>query len=87
MNSAEFKMTRRLLGITIDEVAATFNVAVRSARRWESTHQPPEPVTDWLQDKLARVHTMVEELVQQSQATAAPLQLSLYRTDATARTA
>jgi len=86
MTSAEFKMFRRLLGITTDDVAATFNVALRSARRWETTHQPPQGVADWLRDKLAEAKTTVYQMLDriEAEAQANPdyvATLPMYRTD------
>lgn len=92
MTNAEFKMIRRLLGISTDDVAATFNVALRSARRWESTHQPPQGVADWLRGKLADAKTTVYEMLAQIEAesTSTPdhgATLPMYRTDEHAQSA
>lgn len=92
MNSAEFKMIRRLLGITPDEVAATFQVAVRSARRWETTHKPPEAVAAWLNRKLSQAKTIVYDTLTRIEAdtTTDPdhiTTLPMYRTDEQARAA
>src|SRR5699024_10700119 len=92
MTSAEFKMIRRLLGLTTDDVAATFNVALRSARRWETTHQPPQGVADWLRDKLAEAKTTVYEMLDhiEAEAQANPdyvATLPMYRTDEHAQVA
>lgn len=86
MTSAEFKIIRRLLGITTDEIAATFNVALRSARRWESSHQPPQGVADWLQDQLAEAKTTVYKMLSHIEAETAndpthSTTLTMYRTD------
>lgn len=91
MNSAEFKMIRRLLGITADEVAAACNVALRTARRWESTHQPPPDAVEWMQEKLAQAQTMVDQTLAELAAEADTAHgdhsptLLLYRTDEAAQ--
>lgn len=92
MNSAEFKMIRRLLGITTDDVAATFGVALRSARRWESSHQPPEGVAEWLQQKLSDARNTANEMLEQIEAENAAnpdhvATLPMYRTDEEAKNA
>lgn len=92
MTSAEFKMIRRLLGITTDDVAATFNVALRSARRWETTHQPPQGVADWLRGKLVETKIAVYEMLDQIEAEAQAnpdyvATLPMYRTDDQAKAA
>lgn len=92
MTSAEFKMIRRLLGITTDDVAAIFNVALRSARRWETTHQPPQGVADWLRGKLAETKTAVYEMLDHIEAEAQTnpdyvATLPMYRTDDQAKAA
>lgn len=86
MNSAEFKIIRRLLGISTDEVAATFNVALRSARRWETSHQPPQGVADWLQTQFDDAQTSAYEILSHIEAQAATdpdhsATLPMYRTD------
>jgi transcriptional regulator with XRE-family HTH domain len=93
MNSAEFKMIRRLLGITTDEVAKACNVNLRTSRRWESTHWPPADAVEWLQSKLAHARTTVNTMLTQFQAEAdtsdsdySPV-LPLYKTDEAAQRA
>lgn len=93
MNSAEFKMIRRLLGITTDEVAIASNVNLRTSRRWESTHQPPEDAVKWLSVKLYRARETVDTMLAQFQAEAATADgdysptLPLYKTDEAAQRA
>lgn len=91
MNSAEFKMIRRLLGVTADEVAEACNVALRTARRWESTHQPPADAVEWMQAQLAHAQATVDQTLAQFAAEAespdgdhSPT-LLLYRTDEAAQ--
>jgi transcriptional regulator with XRE-family HTH domain len=91
MNSAEFKMIRRLLGITTDEVARACNVNLRTSRRWESTHWPPADAVEWLQSKLDHARSTVDTTLAQLQAEAetadsdySPI-LSLYKTDEAAQ--
>lgn len=93
MNSAEFKMIRRLLGITTDEVAIACNVNLRTSRRWESTHWPPADAVEWLQSKLDHARSTVDTTLAQLQAEAetadsdySPV-LPLYKTDEAAQRA
>ncbi|GAA4108410.1 Aca2/YdiL-like domain-containing protein [Enteractinococcus coprophilus] len=93
MNSAEFKMIRRLLGITTDEVAIACNVNLRTSRRWESTHWPPADAVEWLESKLAHARTTVDTILTQFQADADTADgdysptLPLYKTDEAAQRA
>lgn len=50
MNSAEFRILRRALGLTHHDIATAMNVSERSARRWEYTHQPPEEAARFLEE-------------------------------------
>lgn len=91
MNSAEFKMIRRLLGITTDEVAIACNVNLRTSRRWESTHWPPADAVEWLQSKLDHARSTVDTTLAQLRAEAetadsdySPI-LPLYKTDEAAQ--
>jgi len=91
MNSAEFKMIRRLLGITTDEVAQACNVNLRTSRRWESTHRPPADAVEWLQTRLHRARTTVDTMLAQFEAEGDTADsdysptLPLYKTDETAQ--
>ena len=93
MNSAEFKMIRRLLGITTDEVAKACNVNLRTSRRWESTHWPPADAVEWLQSKLDHARSTVDTTLAQLQAEAETADsdysptLPLYKTDEAAQRA
>lgn len=93
MNSAEFKMIRRLLGITTDEVARACNVNLRTSRRWESTHWPPADAVEWLQSKLDHARSTVDTTLAQLQAEAETADsdysptLPLYKTDEAAQRA
>jgi len=92
MTSAEFKIIRRLLGLTTDDIAATFNVALRSARRWETSHQPPKGVADWLQAKFIEAKDTVNTMLSQIEADNATdpetvTILPMYRTDEHAKAA
>lgn len=49
MNSPEFRILRRALGLTHHDIATAMNVSERSARRWEHTHQPPEDASRFLE--------------------------------------
>lgn len=91
MNSAEFKMIRRLLGLTTDEVAIACNVNLRTSRRWESTHWPPADAVEWLQSKLDHARSTVDTTLAQLRAEAetedsdySPT-LPLYKTDEAAQ--
>lgn len=50
-----FRVLRRLTGWTQTEVARLAGVTDRSARRWESTHYPPEPVQHAVIDRVEQI--------------------------------
>lgn len=86
MNSATFKIIRQFLGITADEVAKACGVTLRSARRWESTHTPPDDAVQWLQSKWHEMDSKVASIIQDINATEADagekhIHLTAYRTD------
>ncbi|MGP5558844.1 Aca2/YdiL-like domain-containing protein [Corynebacterium flavescens] len=83
MNSAEFRVLRTSLGLTCHDVATANEVALRTAQRWESTHQPPADVQAWILDKWETVATRVGEVLDLAEA-GEMMHLVSYRDDATA---
>ncbi len=86
MNSATFKIIRQFLGITADEVAKACGVTLRSARRWESTHTPPDDAVQWLHAKWAAMDANVASIIEdiaahEEVAGEKRIHLTAYRTD------
>jgi transcriptional regulator with XRE-family HTH domain len=86
MNSATFKIIRQFLGITADEVAKACGVTLRSARRWESSHTPPDDAVQWLQSKWYAMDAKVSSIIEAIDATEDAagqkhIHLTAYRTD------
>ena len=51
MNSATFKVLRKTLGLSHDDVANAFGLSsTRTVQRWESTKIPPENVVEWMHE-------------------------------------
>src|SRR5699024_6148973 len=86
MNCATFKITRQFLGLTAAEVAQACRVTLRTARRWESTHTPPDDAVRWLQSKLHDLDSEVSSILQaldasEDDAGQKHIALTAYRTD------
>lgn len=52
MTPAEFRVLRKTLGLTAQDIADRFEVNLRTAQRWEATHNPPLDVAEWIEDRV-----------------------------------
>lgn len=64
MTPQELKIHRKALGLTIDDIATRFDVARRTAQRWESTHTPPMEVAEWAEDQIGHYADRVAEVLE-----------------------
>lgn len=63
MTPQELKIHRKALGLTVDDVATRFDVARRTAQRWEATHTPPLEVSEWVEDQIGHYTDRVAEIM------------------------
>ena len=64
MTPQEFKIIRKALGLTANDVAEKFDVARRTAQRWETTFAPPLEVAEWIEDQLGHYADRVAEVME-----------------------
>ncbi|WP_411708623.1 helix-turn-helix domain-containing protein [Corynebacterium sp. LaCa116] len=64
MTPNEFRILRTSMGLTSQDVADACNVSIRTAQRWESTHQPPLDAGVWLQDQWVRFADCIDQALQ-----------------------
>ena len=64
MTPNEFRILRTSMGLTSQDVADACDVNIRTAQRWESTHQPPLDAGMWLQNKWVRFADCIDQAVQ-----------------------
>lgn len=64
MTPNEFRILRTSMGLTSQEVANACDVNLRTAQRWETTHQPPLDAGVWLQDKWTRFADCIDQALQ-----------------------
>lgn len=64
MTPNEFRILRTSMGLTAQDVADACDVSIRTAQRWESTHQPPLDAGVWLQDKWVRFADCIDQAIQ-----------------------
>ncbi|MDK4337429.1 hypothetical protein [Corynebacterium accolens] len=83
MTPAEFRVLRSSLGLSAQDVARANEVALRTAQRWEVSHDPPADVQAWLLDKWALVADRVGDVIDLAER-GEPIRLISYRDDATA---
>lgn len=82
MTPAEFRIKRRALGLTYQDVAAACDVAERTAQRWESTHEPPADACVWLEEKWTAAASAVDQAMQLAEEMEPePVTLIAYRRD------
>jgi len=86
MSSATFKIIRQFLGLTASEVATACNVALRTARRWESSHTPPPVAVRWLRSKWDQMSDYIDATLQDLETVAESkdprlVAMTAYRTD------
>ena len=82
MTPAEFRIKRRALGLTYQDVAAACDVTERTAQRWEATHEPPADACVWLEGKWTSVARAVDQAMQLAEEVEPePVTLIAYRRD------
>lgn len=64
MTPQELKIKRKALGLTANDIAEKFDVALRTAQRWETTHTPPMEVAEWVEDQLGHYADRVSEVLE-----------------------
>ena len=64
MTPNEFRILRTSMGLTAQDVADACDVSIRTAQRWESTHQPPLDAGVWLQDRWVRFADCIDQAMQ-----------------------
>lgn len=64
MTPTEFRILRTSMGLTSQDVADACDVNIRTAQRWETTHQPPLDAGVWLQDKWVRFAGCIDQAMQ-----------------------
>jgi len=64
MNPAHFRTLRELAGLTQADVTAQACVADRTARRWESTHEAPLAVQEWVRDCWRQVRSAAQAIAE-----------------------
>lgn len=83
MTPNEFRILRTSMGLTSQDVADACEVNIRTAQRWESTHQPPADAQAWILNKWDLIAKRVSEVVELADS-GEPIRLISYRDDATA---
>lgn len=79
MTPNEFRILRTSMGLTSQDVANACDVNIRTAQRWETTHQPPLDAGVWLQDKWVRFADCIDQALQiaeQAEAEGRPIVLT-----------
>lgn len=66
MTPFEFRVLRISLGLTAQDIATVHEVALRTAQRWESTHQPPADAQAWILDRWAHFADIVGDFVERA---------------------
>ena len=64
MTPNEFRILRTSMGLTSQEVANACDVNIRTAQRWETTHQPPLDAGVWLQDRWVQFADYIDQALQ-----------------------
>ena len=64
MTPQELKIKRKALGLTANDIAEKFDVALRTAQRWETTHTPPMEVAEWVEDQIGHYADRVAEVME-----------------------
>lgn len=86
MTPATFKSLREGLGLTSQDVADQAGVNLRTAQRWESTHEPPSDVQEWvinLTERFTDTREMVMDAAQEALESVGddtPIMLTRFRT-------
>ena len=60
-----YRAIRQASGLTQAQIAARFEVTDRSVRRWETSHNPPAEVVDWVAKCWADVRAVAAEVGQE----------------------
>ena len=64
MTPNEFRILLTSMGLTAQDVADACDVSIRTAQRWETSHQPPLDAGVWLQDKWMRFADCIDQAMQ-----------------------
>lgn len=64
MTPQELKIARKALGLTSHDISTKFDVALRTAQRWETSHTPPMDVVEWVEERLGLFADRVSEVLE-----------------------
>lgn len=83
MNPATFKSLREAIGLSAQDVADLSGVALRTAQRWETSHEPPADAIAGLLDLVERFNDTLDLTLEAVEdETGAPVDIVRYVNEA-----